>query len=85
MLITTAGKDGFLESVPLDSDQPALEADTFCCVHCNRVVVINRELVNMCHRCMGPHCERCHDCVPYEQLMEMKEAQYNREQLWKVL
>jgi uncharacterized protein CbrC (UPF0167 family) len=56
------------------------EADTFTCVHCNRVMHVKPrapmdEFGSMCRNCMKMVCPRCADgpCVPFEKKLEMWE------------
>lgn len=57
------------------------EADTFSCVHCNRIVHIKAgapmdEFGSMCRNCMKMVCPKCADgsCLPFEKKLEMAEA-----------
>lgn len=59
----------------------AFEADTFTCVHCNRVVHVRPraspdEFGSMCRNCMKMICPRCADgpCTPFLKRLEMIEA-----------
>lgn len=60
------------------------EADTFSCVHCNRVVHVKPkasmdEFGSMCRNCMKMVCPKCASgpCVPFEKKLEMAEARTN--------
>lgn len=57
------------------------EADTYSCVHCNRIVHVKPrapmdEFGSMCRNCMKMVCPTCADgpCVPFMKKLEMAEA-----------
>lgn len=57
------------------------EADTFTCVHCNRVVHVKPratmdEFGSMCRNCMKMTCPTCADgpCVPFLKKLEIAES-----------
>ena len=64
------------------------EADTFTCVHCNRIVHVKTkapmdEVGSMCRNCMQMVCPTCADgpCVPYmKKIEEMEHKDYLRKQ-----
>lgn len=56
------------------------EADTFTCVHCNRIMHVKPmapmdEFGSMCRNCMKMVCPKCADgpCVPFEKKLEESE------------
>ena len=56
------------------------EADTFTCVHCNRVIHVKPmtsmdEFGSMCRNCMRMVCPTCADgpCIPFEKRLEQME------------
>jgi hypothetical protein len=55
------------------------EADTFTCVHCNRVVHTKPRTQAdeyFCRNCMAPICPPCadHPCIPFLKKVEAMEA-----------
>lgn len=56
------------------------EADTFSCVHCNRVVHVKAranidEFGSMCRNCMKMVCPACANgpCIPFEKRLQIME------------
>lgn len=75
---TTVNFDKFrCEQIPAGT----FEADTFSCVHCNRVMHVKPfarmdEFGSMCRNCMKMVCPACANgpCVPFMKKLEMQEA-----------
>ena len=57
-----------------------LEASTYTCFHCNKVVHVlpkaDVNAVGMCRNCMKPICQECSNkpCAPWEKKMQAEEA-----------
>lgn len=65
----------------ISSPDGILEADTFTCCHCNRVVHVKPrsnpdDFGSMCRNCMKMVCKVCADrgCVPFEKKLEIMES-----------
>lgn len=76
--------EGYLIIVDPAARSP-IEAGTFCCTHCNKIVVVKPGSGierGFCHNCHAPHCggKKCWDCVPFERKLEEWEG---RRQLWQ--
>lgn len=62
-----------------DPCAPPVEADTFTCCHCNRIVIVPPAPQPMpggfCRMCMKPCCDLCADkgCTPFERKLEAME------------
>lgn len=69
------------------------EADTFTCIHCNRIIHVKAkaspdEFGSMCRNCMKMVCPTCADgpCVPFMKKIEaMEEKDYLRRQYSMVM
>lgn len=67
----------------VDPENPDIERDTLCCVHCRRHWEVNpgsgikRGWCGLCHgpTCGSHHCDRC---VPYEKMLEEIERKATR-------
>jgi hypothetical protein len=64
-----------------DVSAGTFEADTFTCIHCNRIIHVKvranpDEFGSMCRNCMKMVCPKCADgpCVPFMKRLEQSEA-----------
>lgn len=68
-------------STLITPDGPTVEADTFTCAHCNKVVEVppraDVNFISMCRCCMKPICNspRCNNfaCDPIEKKLDRAE------------
>lgn len=68
-------------SILVDPDAATVEADTFTCSHCNRIVTVKplappSDMGGWCSVCAQLICDRCvgKGCLPWEKNMERQEA-----------
>ena len=75
--------------IVVDPERATHEQDTFTCIHCNSIVLVEPGLTATdfpwCRKCMKPVCEKftCNDrCLPWERQLAISE---NRGKLRRAL
>lgn len=62
------------KGVPVSVGSTTLEMDSWCCSHCNKVVLKNparKRPREVCRKCMHVVCDRCvNDCQPFAEIVE---------------